>query len=55
MITVQCLACKEVTDHDAELHDMVDVICPHCRCRTRIVATPMNIEMDEDDKCTRQS
>lgn len=50
MITTKCLACGAVTDHDGELYDMRDVVCPECRLKTRIVATPMNLEPPEEKR-----
>lgn len=48
MITVECLACSTVTDYDGTVHDMIDVVCPTCHVRERLVATPMNMEPPEE-------
>jgi hypothetical protein len=50
MITVECLACSTVTDYEGTVQDMVDVVCPACHVRERLVATPMNMEPPEE-KC----
>lgn len=43
---VKCLVCGSAvrTADDAEIRDMVDVVCEECGLRTRIVAVPMNLE-----------
>jgi len=50
MITVECLMCGQETDYSGTLNDMLDVVCPHCNVRTRIVATPLNVEPPEDNR-----
>jgi hypothetical protein len=43
------MLCGARTDHaDAEMKDMVDVTCPECRVRTRLVATPMCVDDDDE-------
>lgn len=48
MITVECLACGTTTDYDGAVHDMIDVVCPTCHVRERLVATPLNLEPPEE-------
>lgn len=52
MITFACLLCGQETDFLGEVRDMVDVVCPCCSVRTRIVAVPLNAEPPDDARCS---
>lgn len=48
MIDVRCLACDRQTSYDGVVTDMIDVVCPTCACRTRLVAVPVGLEPREE-------
>lgn len=55
MITVVCLACGIQTNYAGLVKDMVDVTCPRCSLRSRIVVTPMNLEPPDEVSSIGQS